>query len=111
METIRAFIAVDIGEEIRTALGKVQRTLQRAHADVKWVNPENLHLTLAFLGNVSIDKIRPVEAALDFAFQRQKTFSLKISGIGTFGKAKHPRIIWVGITESPALMELQQQTV
>jgi len=111
METIRAFIAVDIGEEIRTALGKVQRILQRAHADVKWVKPENIHLTLAFLGNVSIDKIRPLETALDLACQSQAPFSIHVAGTETFGKPRHPRIIWAGITESPALAELQQQTV
>ena len=96
METVRAFIAVDIGAGIRKALGKVQRNLQRAHTDVKWVKPENIHLTLVFLGNVPIDNIRPLEAAMDHAFQREEIFTLKISGTGTFGKPKHPigRIQW-----------------
>jgi 2'-5' RNA ligase len=111
METIRAFIAVDLGEELRTALGRVQRILQRAHADVKWVKPENIHLTMAFLGNVSIDDIRPLETAMDRALRRVEPFTLKIGGTGTFGKPKHPGIIWAGIKESPPLTELHAKIV
>ena len=111
METIRAFIAVDLGEELRSVLGGLQRSLQRAHADVKWVKPQNIHLTLAFLGNVSIDSIRPLEAAMDRTCRGADAFTLKISGTGTFGKPKHPRIIWAGIEESPALMTLHAKSV
>ena len=60
METVRAFIAVDMGEEIRAALGKAQRNLQRSHPDVKWAKLDNIHLTLAFIGNTPIDSIRPL---------------------------------------------------
>jgi 2'-5' RNA ligase len=111
METVRAFIAVDIGGDARSKLAKLQRQLQRTHADVKWVKVESIHLTLAFLGNVPIDSIRPLEAAMDQAFQGQETFDLKVAGTGTFGKPKHPRVIWAGIEECPPLMQLQEKTV
>jgi len=111
METVRTFIAVDLGEEIRAALAKAQRTLQRAHADVKWVNPKNIHLTLTFLGNIPIDNIRPLEAAMEQTLQGLETFNLKVAGTGTFGKPKRPRIIWSGIEESPPLLKLQEKTV
>jgi 2'-5' RNA ligase len=71
---------------------------------------ENIHLTLAFLGNVPIDHIRPLEAAMDQALQRLESFNLKAAGTGTFGKPKHPSIIWAGLEESPPLVALCEKT-
>lgn len=111
METARCFIAVDIDPPVRRQLANLQRRLQRAHADVKWVQPENIHLTLFFLGNMPIDNIRPLEAALDKNLQGHERFPLNIAGTGSFGKPRHPRVLWAGIDKSPALMELQHKTL
>jgi 2'-5' RNA ligase len=110
METVRAFIAVDIGDAVRGELEKLQRRLRGAHADVKWVKPENIHLTLDFLGHVDIDKIRPLEAAMAQAVQRLEKFSIAVSGTGTFGKPRRPRVVWAGIADCPPLLELQRKT-
>jgi len=111
METIRAFIAVDIGDAVREQLSKLQRQLRHAHADIKWMKPENIHLTLAFLGETSIDLIRPLETALEQMLEGQKAFEVHVEGTGTFGKPKHPRVVWTGLEESPALTALQKTTV
>ncbi|VGO22731.1 RNA 2',3'-cyclic phosphodiesterase [Pontiella sulfatireligans] len=109
METIRAFIAIDIGEAIRAKLDELQQKLKKAHADVRWVKPDSMHLTLAFLGQLPLDKIHPLEAALDTSVQR--IFDLEVAGTGFFGKSSRPRVLWAGITDSPPLMELQHRTV
>lgn len=111
METARCFIAVDIDHAVRKELAKLQQRLKRAHADVKWVKPENIHLTLAFLGNVPIDEIRPLEATMDSNLQGQDKFNMTFAGTGSFGKPRHPRVVWAGINDSPPLMELQRKVV
>ena len=110
METVRAFIAVDIGHAVRGELAKLQLRLKRAHADARWVKPENIHLTLAFLGDVDIARIRPLEAAMDQNLQGLEKFSLTFAGTGTFGRPRQPRVIWAGINDSPPLTELQRKT-
>lgn len=111
METVRTFIAVDTDPAVRKELTKLQQRVKRAHADVKWVKPENIHLTLAFLGNVPIDQIRPLEAAMDSNLQGQDKFILTFAGTGSFGKPHHPHVVWAGINDSPRLMELQRKIV
>lgn len=111
METLRTFIALEIGSEIRARLGKLQEKLKQTDADVRWVKPENIHLTLSFLGNVSTNKFQPLETALQEKFQSLEPFSLSIQGTGVFGRRNRPSVVWAGIQDSPALMELQQHGI
>ncbi|MEN7972308.1 MAG: RNA 2',3'-cyclic phosphodiesterase [Verrucomicrobiota bacterium] len=111
METIRAFIAVDIGEEIREKLDQLQRKLKKVHANVRWVKPQNIHLTLAFLGDIPIEKLDPLKTALDKGVQEMAPFELKAFSCGFFGRPKHPRVVWAGIADCPPLMELQCKTI
>ncbi|MCF7848237.1 MAG: RNA 2',3'-cyclic phosphodiesterase [Kiritimatiellales bacterium] len=111
METVRAFIAVELNDAVRGELAGLQRRLKKAHADVRWVRTEGMHLTLAFLGDVPVEKFQPLETALDESFQSLEPFSVKATGIGTFGKPSRPRVVWAGIADGPPLMELQHKTV
>ena len=111
METVRAFIAVDIGDEIREKLDGLQRKLKKVHAHVRWVKPQSMHLTLAFLGDLSVEKIIPLKTALDEAFQGLESFELEVAGTGFFGRPNRPRVIWAGIADCPPLMKLQCKTV
>ena len=111
METVRAFIAVDMGGEIQEKLDGLQRKLKKVHADVRWVKPRSMHLTLAFLGDLPVEKITPLKTALDEAFPGIKPFELEVAGSGFFGQPSHTRVIWAGISNCPALMELQRKTV
>ena len=109
METARAFIAVDIGDEIRGRLDALQRTLKKVHSNVRWTQPKNMHLTLAFLGDVPIAELDRVTSVFDRACRGVEAFKLKANGIGTFGKPHHPRVIWAGLAACPALTALQLQ--
>jgi len=110
METIRAFIAVDIGDEIRGKLDEFQRKLKECHANVRWVKPWNIHLTLAFLGDVPVQELPALGTALDENVQGLEPFDLEAAGSGFFGRHKHPHVIWAGIVDCPPLMELQRRT-
>jgi len=109
METVRAFIAVDIGDDIRGRLDELQRKLKKVHANVRWVNPRSMHLTLAFLGDVPREQIESIGQVIDRACEGQAPFKLEAAGTGFFGKPKSPRVLWAGIDESPALAKLQHR--
>ena len=66
MQTLRTFIAIELDEELRHNLRRLQDGLreQVAPRSVRWVRPEGVHLTLKFLGDTPLDKIDGVQAAL-----------------------------------------------
>lgn len=109
METMRVFIAIDIGDEIRAKLDDLQRKLKKVHANVRWVKPRGIHLTLVFLGDVPSDRIDVLKTALGQACQGQAAFDLEAVGTGTFGKPRSPRVVWVGTTDCPPLTTLQKK--
>lgn len=105
---IRAFIAVEINDVIRAELADVQSVLKKANGHVSWVRPGNIHCTLVFLGDIFADMINQVAAALNQATVGCKPFEVEITGLGFFGPARSPRIIWAGIAgRTDALVELQ----
>ncbi|UCB57683.1 MAG: RNA 2',3'-cyclic phosphodiesterase [Candidatus Omnitrophota bacterium] len=99
MQTIRSFIALELTSKVQKQLGNIQEELKKSDADVKWVNPEGIHLTLKFLGNVSPQLLEEIKKALTQLAKSHKSFELKISQIGAFPTTEHPRVIWVGIEE------------
>ena len=111
MESIRAFISIDIGSEIRARLDTLQRKLIQADADVRWVKPENIHLTLTFLGNVPKENLPALENALDENLHELEPFQLTAYRTGVFGRRSRPSVIWAGIEESPPLFNLRQRVI
>jgi 2'-5' RNA ligase len=97
LETVRSFIAIELTEEVQKKLGEIQNELKKADADVKWVNPCDIHLTLKFLGNVSLDLTKEISKIIDQLAKEQPHFELQIAQIGAFPKIEYPRVIWVGI--------------
>ena len=99
---MRVFIAIDIDEEIRAALGDLQQQLQSKadikKGDVKWVNPENIHLTLKFLGEIEGEKVVEVCSIVKEVAGRHKSFELDIQTVGCFG-GRSARVLWVGAGE------------
>lgn len=100
---IRAFLGIDLPPAIRGA-AQVQQFLLPLP---RKVDPEDLHLTLVFLGNCPEDTL---EAAHEgFEALREPRFSLHLQGLGLFGKDK-PHTAWAGLAPSPALTHLQAKT-
>ena len=98
-EKLRTFIAIGLPAEIKAFLGKLQETLKKSNADVKWVKPENIHLTLKFLGEREKKKIDEIIKIIDDVSSEASVFQLEISSIGAFPKKEYPRVIWVGLNE------------
>ena len=96
---IRAFLAVELPEALRQEVADFEADLQRAGADVKWVAPANLHLTLKFLGNVAEERVSSLTEALGQACASHSPLTLTLEGIGAFPKTTAPRVLWVGTGE------------
>ncbi len=109
MESIRAFIAVELDDDTRRALGAVQARLKRAAGPaVRWVRPEGVHLTLKFLGDIDPAKTDAIAEAMTRAAQGSRPFSIGLGEIGGFPSLERARVIWIGLTgEVEALVALQ----
>jgi 2'-5' RNA ligase len=95
--TIRTFIALELPPSLISLLAKVQEDLQSMGLRAKWVRPENIHLTLKFLGNINPADIDNIGGAMVDAVGKIETFHLVAEGIGVFPGSKRPRVIWVGL--------------
>lgn len=106
---VRAFAGIEVDNATRSALSDTQNALRRTECHVGWVPAPNLHLSLAFLGNIARDSIGPASDALDEAAASVTAFSCEVSGVGTFGSSRSPRVVWAGVEAVPPLMELQRR--
>jgi 2'-5' RNA ligase len=107
METLRTFIALDMPPEIKAALGKYTQPLKSLRGRVSWVKPENMHLTLKFLGDTPADKIDSIAAALQEIAAAATPFSAEVVDSGVFPNENYPRVLWVGLEEKTgALLNL-----
>src|SRR3990170_4551664 len=97
-ELIRSFLAFDIeNEDVRKRLASAQTRLFQTGADVKLVETENIHVTMRFLGDVSVGMVEKIfEEMKKTEF---KPFTAEIKGVGVFPSLSYPRVVWAGITE------------
>ena len=97
----RLFVAIEIPEDVRARMAGLCAGLPGA----RWVAPENMHLTLRFIGEVDEGVMQDVDAEL--ARLRAPGFALTFSGVDCFGNARRPRSLWVGVEAGEALAGLQ----
>ncbi len=82
--SMRCFIALEVPEDLQEALGRVQKKLWRAAADVKWAKPETIHLTVKFLGDVRDEDVPEVCGVMEACAPSAPPMDLGIAGLGTF---------------------------
>jgi len=110
METIRAFIAIELPAELRQQLSQLQAKLKTDNQPrIRWVNPEGIHLTLKFLGNIQISDVDSITAAMTDASKQITPFYLQSETLGAFPNLKRVQVVWVGLGgEVDKLKQLQQ---
>jgi 2'-5' RNA ligase len=90
-------------------LGELAGGLKKGLAGASWVRPENIHLTLKFLGELSPARAEEVAEVLKGAAEGLESFTLTASGVKGFPNLTRPRVLWVGIEESEALLSLYEE--
>ncbi|MFC1658834.1 RNA 2',3'-cyclic phosphodiesterase [Candidatus Omnitrophota bacterium] len=105
---MRTFIAIVLSQEIKAFLSNIEEELKQARADVKWVEPDNIHLTLKFLGEIKEDRALEVQSVLAEVAQSNSPFSLYLSAIGAFPKLEYPRTIWIGVTSEQPVLKIAE---
>ncbi|MBI4739930.1 RNA 2',3'-cyclic phosphodiesterase [Candidatus Woesearchaeota archaeon] len=111
MSTIRTFICIDLSSEMRGKLGGMIAQLSRAtpQRSVRWDKADKIHLTLKFLGDTPQEDVPRISEALINATRDIKKFSFTLDGLGCFPNFKQPRVVWVGVKDSAALIEMQNR--
>ena len=107
---IRAFLAIDVPDIYRAGLAAVQEALKKSGADVRWVTPANIHLTLKFFGEITDAQVEAVAAAAGAVAAATPVLTLQAQSLGTFPGPQNPRVIWVGLggqTERLAILAQQ----
>jgi RNA 2',3'-cyclic 3'-phosphodiesterase len=105
---VRLFVALELDEDAQALLAEYQRRLAGLDRAVRWVRPEQIHLTLKFLGDVPDGQVMQVCRALD-GLAAHEAFEFQIDGIGTFGPPRSPRVVWVGVRmPNSSLAEVQE---
>ena len=94
---MRAFIALEIPEEIKREIGQIQDQLKKSGIQAKWVKPEIAHLTLAFLGSITPNQVEPIGKILEVSASQIKSISLSLSKIGCFPSPTKAKIIFVSL--------------
>ncbi|MHB1426751.1 MAG: RNA 2',3'-cyclic phosphodiesterase [Gemmataceae bacterium] len=97
MARLRTFLAIELTKAIRDRCLALQETLARGGAEVKWVEEENLHLTLLFLGEVEDRGLPALCRAIADCCAAHPPFTLSVESVGCFPNPRRPRIVWVGV--------------
>jgi 2'-5' RNA ligase len=101
---IRSFLAIELPKPILKKIEEVQGDLRSTHADVRWVSPDKIHLTLKFFGNIEESRIDLILKAIEEPIRNTLPFSLRVRGIGAFPGLKNPRVIWMGLVDGKEVL-------
>jgi 2'-5' RNA ligase len=102
---MRLFVAMDIPEDVRSAISALVAKLRPNHRNARWVRIEGLHVTLKFIGEASSEKSAEIKAALAVVPSRAP-IPMNFRGLGFFPNDRRPRVLWAGIAAGPELAAL-----
>ena len=110
MEQIRSFIAVELPDELKSRLEQLETRLKsETQAPVKWVNPDGIHLTLKFLGNIDAAMTGDITTVMEKAVEGMPPFRLEVKDLGVFPNVRRVQVAWVGLSgEVDKLRQVQQ---
>lgn len=101
----RLFIAIKVkpGKALLSSLLKIQQTL--ANDSITWVKPDNMHITLKFLGDTPQENIPPIISKLKTCAASIESFGFTIKDFGYFGNLRFPRVLWMGVEQEKKNIE------
>lgn len=98
----RTFIALELNEALQRFLAEVISHISQELPDLRWVDPNGIHLTLAFLGELNDEQLAAAMHATEEAAKKATPFQYCMKGLGVFGSPQQPRVIWMGVEDLPS---------
>jgi RNA 2',3'-cyclic 3'-phosphodiesterase len=108
---MRCFVSIKVGEEALSQLSAAVGDLSGKLGFGKWVRPENMHLTLSFLGEVASERVPELQQALEGVTVQHQPFRLELASLGTFPEKGRPRVLWIGIQGDEEALKALQKSV
>ncbi|MDP8254025.1 MAG: RNA 2',3'-cyclic phosphodiesterase [Candidatus Kaelpia aquatica] len=110
MSALRTFIAIEIDDKTRTIISNIQNSFKKSKADIRLIAPDNIHITLIFIGNIEATKVDEIRKELQNLISSTKVFKILPKDIGCFPNTKNPKILWIGIKDgAEKLIELNKK--
>ena len=103
---IRSFLAFELPEEIKGIVSRVSGEMKKSPLDVRWVNVDNIHLTVIFIGNMSEDRLAGVDRVVKDVCHNYGPFDISLSSAGLFSSRRNPRVLWIGLAGDIERMSL-----
>jgi len=110
-DSIRAFIAINLPENVISKIRDVQEQLKKYKIKISWTKPENIHLTLKFLGDIQPESIESIERVIEESIKACHPMELFSRAIGFFPSVKRPRVLWMGLLGQTEELALLQQKI
>ena len=109
MSQLRAFLAIDIDEDLKAKIYKVIKEFKQIDANIKYVDLENLHLTLKFFGDIDTEGIDLLSSKISNVVNDFDSFKIKIKGCGAFPNTKRIKVIWLGLEDDETVKKLHDE--
>ncbi|MBE6501072.1 MAG: RNA 2',3'-cyclic phosphodiesterase [Methanobrevibacter thaueri] len=109
MSQIRAFLAIDLDDDLKPKINKIIREFKKTDARIKYVDLVNLHLTLKFFGEIDTEGLNLLEDAISNVLGEFDSFNIKIKGCGAFPNNNRINVIWVGIDEDSIIRDMHDK--
>ena len=106
MSQIRAFLAIDLDDDLKPKINKIIREFKKTNANIKYVDLQNLHFTLKFFGDIDTEGIDLIAEKIEKVIKDFDSFNIKIKGCGAFPNTNRIKVIWLGLDEDEILKEL-----
>lgn len=109
MSQIRAFLAIDLDNDLKPKINKIIKQFKQIDTRIKYVELLNLHLTLKFFGEIDSDGLKLLENKIENVVSEFEPFNVKVKGCGAFPNNNHIKVIWIGIDEDSIIKELHDK--
>ncbi len=103
---MRAFLAINLSDSLKEELVGLQECLEEKTKGIRWLKPEQLHITLKFLGEIDSGSISCLSPSLEDLGRRLSSFKITLSGLGGFPNLRNPRVVWIGVDEGAEQLNL-----
>ena len=109
MSQVRAFLAIDLDDDLKPKINKIIKEFKQIDTRIKYVELANLHLTLKFFGDIDTNGLNLLEEKIDGVVSEAEPFNIKIKGCGAFPNKNRIKVIWVGIEDDAAIRDLHDR--